>query len=128
MVAAMKGAESYSQANAVAVYTMLEQLPLASILCGIAVIVVTIFFVSSSDSASYVVDMLTSGGHPDPALWQRIFWATAEGATAAILLYTGGEKVLSGLKAGVVSFGLPFCALILLMGWSLLIALREEKS
>ncbi|MEE2643309.1 MAG: BCCT family transporter [Myxococcota bacterium] len=128
MVAAMKGAASYSQADAVAVYALLEQLPFAPVLCGLAVIVVTIFFVSSSDSASFVVDMLTSGGHPDPALWQRIFWATAEGATAAVLLYTGGEKVLSGLKAGVVSFGLPFCFLILLMGYALLIALKEEQA
>ena len=68
-----------SSADAVAVYAMLEQLPFANILCFLAVIVVTIFFVSSSDSASFVVDMLTSGGHLDPPTWQRVFWATAEG-------------------------------------------------
>ncbi|MAD60462.1 MAG: choline transporter [Myxococcales bacterium] len=115
-----------SSADAVAVYAMLEQLPFAQILCFLAVIVVTIFFVSSSDSASFVVDMLTSGGHLEPPTWQRVFWATAEGATAAVLLYTGGEKVLSGLKAGVVSFGLPFCFLVLLMCYALFKALKEE--
>lgn len=118
--------EAGSGANAVAVYAMLEQLPFAEVLCFLAVIVVTIFFVSSSDSASFVVDMLTSGGHLEPPTWQRVFWATAEGATAAALLYTGGEKVLSGLKAGVVSFGLPFCVLMLLMCYALYKALREE--
>ena len=71
--------------------------------------------------------MLTSGGHLEPPTWQRVFWATAEGATAAVLLYTGGEKVLSGLKAGVVSFGLPFCFLVLLMCYALYKALKEEN-
>lgn len=115
-----------SNSDAVAVYAMLEQLPFANVLCFLAIIVVTIFFVSSSDSASFVVDMLTSGGHLDPPTWQRVFWATAEGATAAALLYTGGEKVLSGLKAGVVSFGLPFCMLVLLICYALYKALKEE--
>lgn len=118
--------QSGSNADAVAVYAMLEQLPFAQILCFLAVIVVTIFFVSSSDSASFVVDMLTSGGHLDPPTWQRVFWASAEGATAAALLYTGGEKVLSGLKAGVVSFGLPFCFLVLLICYALFKALKDE--
>ena len=116
-----------ASADAVAVYAMLEQLPFANILCFLAVIVVTIFFVSSSDSASFVVDMLTSGGHLDPPTWQRVFWATAEGATAAALLYSGGSEVLAGLKAGVVSFGLPFCALMLVMAYALYKALREER-
>ena len=126
MVSMMKGAESGAQADALGVYVMLEQLPFGKILCFLTAIVVTIFFVSSSDSASYVVDILTSGGDPEPPVWQRIFWATAEGATAGILLYIGGAEILSGLKAGVVSFGLPFCLLMLMMCWALLKALRAE--
>lgn len=125
MIAAIE--QAGGSADAVAIYALLEQLPFAQILCVLAVIVVTIFFVSSSDSASFVVDMLTSGGHLDPPTWQRVFWATAEGATAAALLYSGGERVLIGLKAGVVSFGLPFCALMLLMAYALFKALREER-
>ena len=65
---------------------MLAELPFSTISSFLAAIVVIIFFVSSSDSASYVVDMLTSGGNPNPPVWQRIFWATAEGATAGVLL------------------------------------------
>jgi choline/glycine/proline betaine transport protein len=120
-------AQTYDQANAIAVYAFLETLPFALILKGLAVIVVTIFFVSSSDSASYVVDLLTSGGNEEPPTWQRIFWASAEGLTAGILLYAGGTEVLKGLKAGVVSFGLPFCALILVMIYSLVKKLKEEE-
>ena len=113
-------------ADSVAVYAMLEQLPFSSVLCFLAATVMTIFFVSSSDSASFVVDMLTSRGPGDPPVWQRVFWASAEGATAAVLLYAGGATVLNALKASVVSFGLPFCFLMLLMSYALYKALREE--
>lgn len=109
-----------------AIYVMLEQLPWATISSFLTAVVVTIFFVSSSDSASFVVDMLTSGGHPDPPIWQRIFWASAEGATAGILLFAGGEKVLQALQAGVVSIALPFCALIILLCFSLVKGLRSD--
>ena len=115
-----------SSSDAVAVYALLEQLPMANILCFLAAIVVTIFFISSSDSASFVVDMLTSGGHPEPPVWQRIFWASAEGATAAALLYSGGSEVLAGLKAGVVGFGLPFTVLMLVMCYALFKALKND--
>ena len=119
-------AEAVTQDTATGVYVMLDQLPLASISSLLAAICVAIFFVSSSDSASYVVDMLTSGGHPDPPIWQRVFWATAEGATAAILLFAGGQAVLKGLQAGVVAFGLPFCALMIVMCFSLVKGLRSD--
>ena len=124
MVAQIEGAGA--QGSSVAVYAMLEQLPFPTVLCLLAAIIVTIFFVSSSDSASFVVDMLTSGGHPEPAMWQRVFWASAEGATAAVLLYTGGAEILASLKAGVVGFGLPFCALMLLMAYCLWLELSKE--
>jgi choline/glycine/proline betaine transport protein len=71
-----------SSANAVAVYAMLEQLPFAEVLCFLAVIVVTIFFISSSDSASFVVDMLTSGGHLEPPTWQRVFLGNSRGSNS----------------------------------------------
>jgi len=109
-----------------AIYVVLERLPLASLTSLLAAAVVAVFFVTSSDSASLVVDMLTSGGHPDPPTWQRVFWATAEGACAAVLLYTGGRQALTALQAAVVSIGLPFCVVLLLLCLSLWRALREE--
>ena len=127
IISTVTQATTSSQADALAVYAMLEQLPGSEVLCFLAAIVMIIFFVSSSDSASFVVDMLTSGGHLDPPVWQRVFWATAEGATAGVLLYTGGERVLEGLKAGVVGFGLPFCFLMLLMCYALYRGLQDEK-
>ena len=109
-----------------AIYVVLERLPLGIIASALAAGVVAVFFVTSSDSASFVVDMLTSGGHPNPPRWQRVFWATTEGACAAVLLYAGGEKALQALQAVVVSIGLPFCLVILGIGVNLVIALRQE--
>lgn len=118
--------EAVNRDIATAIYAVLAQLPLSMATSTLAVAVVAIFFVTSSDSASLVVDMLTSGGHPDPPRWQRVFWATAEGACAAILLYAGGERALQALQAVVVSIGLPFCVVMLAIGVSVVLALREE--
>jgi choline/glycine/proline betaine transport protein len=109
-----------------AIYVVLEHLPWAGATSSLAVIVVAVFFVTSSDSASFVVDMLTSGGHPDPPIWQRVFWATAEGACAAVLLYAGGKQALKALQAAVVSIGLPFCVVLIFITLSLIIALRRD--
>ncbi len=95
-----------------AMFVMLEALPLAGVLCTIAVILVTVFFVTSSDSGSLVVDHLTSGGKLDSPTGQRVFWAIMEGAIAAVLLIGGG---LATLQTAAVSTGLPF-ALVLLVG------------
>jgi nucleotide-binding universal stress UspA family protein len=70
--------------------------------------------------------MITSGGHPNPPVWQRVFWASAEGACAAVLLYAGGSEALSALQTAVVTIGLPFCLVLVAMCFSLLRALREE--
>jgi len=85
--------------------------------------VVITFFVTSSDSGSFVVDMLTSGGHPDPPTWQRVFWAVTEGGVAAVLLLTGG---LQALQSAAIITGFPFCVVLLAMCWSLVKGLRSE--
>lgn len=109
-----------------ALYVVLEQLPLAGVTSLLAALVVAVFFVTSSDSASFVVDMLASGGEPNPPIWQRVFWAVAEGACAAVLLYAGGKKALTALQAASVSAGLPFCILLLVMAYCLAVGVRRE--
>jgi choline/glycine/proline betaine transport protein len=107
-----------------AIFVLLEKLPLSSITATLATIVVAIFFVTSSDSGSLVVDILTSGGHPDPPISQRVFWALMEGTVAAILLVTGG---LTALQTAAITTALPFCVIILLICWSLVRGLRAER-
>ncbi len=71
-------------------FDVLGGLPLGSVLSVIAIILVAIFFITSSDSGSLVVDMLASGGHPNPPIWSRVLWALLEGALAIALLTAGG--------------------------------------
>jgi choline/glycine/proline betaine transport protein len=108
---------------ATAIYAMLARLPIAGIASFVAATCVVLFFVTSSDSGSLVVDMLTSGGHPEPPTWQRVFWAVAEGAVAAVLLLAGGLKAL---QAAAIGTGLPFAVVLILMCVSLYRALDKD--
>jgi BCCT family betaine/carnitine transporter len=93
-------------------FTMLNDLPLAGITSFIAIVLVIVFFVTSSDSGSLVIDTITAGGKVDAPVPQRVFWASFEGLVAIALLLGGG---LTALQAAAVSTGLPF-ALVLLLG------------
>lgn len=110
--------------TATAIYALLENFPFKGVTTVLAVVVVATFFVTSSDSGSFVVDILTSGGHPNPPIWQRIFWALTEGAVAIVLLVAGGLKAL---QAAAISTGLPFCLVMIVMCVAFIKALRSEK-
>jgi choline/glycine/proline betaine transport protein len=114
----------------VAMFALLENLALpGAAVTGLSLLViavVTIFFVTSSDSGSFVLDMLTSGGDLDPAVETRVFWAVTEGLVAMTLLLAG-EEALEGLQAGAVSAGFPFAIVLLFATWSLLRGLRQER-
>ena len=93
-------------------FAMLDPLPLAGITSFIGIVLVVVFFVTSSDSGSLVIDTITAGGKVDAPLAQRVFWAIFEGLVAVALLLGGG---LGALQAASVSTGLPF-AIVLLLG------------
>ncbi len=101
---------------AVALFKLLEHYPLTSITVALAVCIVITFFVTSSDSASLVVDIITAGGHLEPPKIQRVFWASTEGVLAAVLLMGGG---LLALQTAVVATGLPFAVILLMLSFSL---------
>lgn len=105
-------------------FAMLEGLPLSSITSTIAIVLVIVFFVTSSDSGSLVIDTITAGGKIDAPLPQRVFWCTFEGAVAIVLLIGGG---LGALQAMVISTGLPFTIVLLLMCWAILKGLMSEE-
>lgn len=108
---------------ATALFAFLELLPFAKVSATIAILVLVLFFVTSSDSGSLVVDSITSGGDLDPPLAQRIYWASIEGIVAATLLATGG---LAALQAGSIATGLPFAILLLIMSHGLLKTLNRD--
>ncbi|MCF6231478.1 MAG: BCCT family transporter [Rhodobacteraceae bacterium] len=104
-------------------FKMLGELPLAGITSFIGIILVVVFFITSLDSGSLVIDTITAGGKVDAPVTQRVFWCIFEGAVAIVLLLGGG---LIGLQAMVISTGLPFTLILLLMCWSIYKGLKSE--
>lgn len=109
-----------------AMFQMFEQLPMSTLLSVVAIVLVLVFFITSSDSGSLVIDSITAGGKIDAPVPQRVFWATAEGAIAAALLWIGGTEAIQALQAGAISTGLPFTIVLLLMCVSLLMGFSTE--
>jgi BCCT family betaine/carnitine transporter len=105
-------------------FEMLKELPLASITSFIGIVLVIVFFVTSSDSGSLVIDTITAGGKVDAPMPQRVFWCCFEGAVAIALLVGGG---LGSLQAMVISTGLPFAVILLLMCVAIMKGLISEK-
>jgi len=83
---------------------------------ALATLAIVLFFVTSSDSGSLVIDIITAGGKRNPPTAQRVYWASLEGVVAAVLLLGGG---LTALQTAAISAGLPFAVLLLLMTLSL---------
>jgi choline/glycine/proline betaine transport protein len=104
-------------------FMMLGQLPWSTLMSVVATLLIMTFFVTSSDSGSLVIDIITSGGNEDPPVWQRIFWAVAEGVVAAALLLAGG---LSALQTASIISALPFACVMFLMCFGLHKGLRME--
>ncbi|MHA6344903.1 BCCT family transporter [Roseivivax sp. CAU 1761] len=104
-------------------FGMLSELPLTALTSTVAVILVIVFFVTSSDSGSLVIDTITAGGKVDAPVPQRMFWAIFEGLVAIVLLVGGG---LNALQAMVISTGLPFTVILLMMCWAIIAGLRSE--
>ncbi len=104
-------------------FLMLEALPMTAITSFIGIVLVIVFFVTSSDSGSLVIDTITAGGKVDAPLPQRIFWATFEGLVAIALLLGGG---LGALQAMAVSTGFPFTIVLLLACYSIIKGLASE--
>ena len=102
----------------------LEYLPVPHITQWFAVLLAVIFFITSSDSGSFVDDMVTTGGNPNPPVANRVFWGASEGAAAAVLLLAGGLKAL---QSASIAAGLPQSLLVVASCVSLGIALRRER-
>ena len=102
---------------------LLEHLPWTELMQWIGLILMIIFFITSSDSGSFVDDMVTSGGNPNPPIANRVFWGVSEGAAAAVLLLAGGLKAL---QAASISAGLPQSILLIVACVGLVKILRQE--
>ncbi len=105
-------------------FIMFEGFPLTGVLSFIGIILVIVFFVTSSDSGSLVIDTITAGGKTNAPTAQRVFWCILEGAIAIALLLGGG---LGALQAAAIATGFPFAIVLVLMCVSLFVGLRMER-
>ena len=106
------------------IYAMLEALPLAAITSAVAIFLVVVFFVTSSDSGSLVIDTIAAGGLTDAPVIQRAFWVLFEGLVAIVLLLGGG---LAALQAAAIGLGFPFTFVLLAMAACTLYAMSKES-
>ena len=106
-----------------ALFKTLEYLPLDQITAALSTLIIVTFFITSSDSGSLVIDILTAGGDQDPPKNQRIFWAVTEGVIASVLLLAGG---LNALQTAAIASGFPFALLMIGMCFALFKELRNE--
>ncbi|PZR55075.1 BCCT family transporter [Xylanimonas oleitrophica] len=106
-----------------ALFQLLEGLPLGPVLAVIGIVLIVVFFVTSADSGSLVLAMLSSGGDPNPRRWLRIFWAVLAGLLAIALLLAGG---LAALQTASILIALPFSVVLIGMCVATVKALRVE--
>lgn len=105
-------------------FVMLEGLPLSAITSFLGIVLVVVFFVTSSDSGSLVIDTITAGGKVDAPVPQRVFWAIFEGMVAIVLLLAGG---LAALQAAALTTGIPFALVLLGMCVAIWKGLSTER-
>ena len=111
-----------------ALFQMLENLPFTIPASLVAVVLVLTFFITSADSGSLVIDIITAGGKLDTPRYQRAFWAVLLGFIAAALLIGGGSDALSALQAGTITMAVPFTLVLLLSCLCLVLGLLSEAN
>jgi choline/glycine/proline betaine transport protein len=110
--------------ESLAMFSFLEGLPFPLFTTLLTVFIITVFFITSSDSGSFVIDMIASGGDPNPPVFMRVFWALSEGAVASVLLLAGG---LDALQAGAIATGFPFTVVLLVVMIGIFKGLKSER-
>ena len=108
----------------IALFKMFDKLPLTVLLSSVAMMLTIIFFVTSSDSGSLIIDTIAAGGKIDAPVPQRVFWCSLEGLVAIALLLGGG---LQSLQAASLATGFPFAIVLLGMAVCVWIGLRDES-
>ena len=107
-------------------FELLGGLPIATITSVLAIAVIVFFFVTSSDSGSLVIDILSSGGELDPPKASRVYWAVMEGVAAAVLLVVGGSGSLTALQTASIATAVPFSLVMVAACVSMFRAFRYD--
>lgn len=108
-------------------FRFFEFLPFTNVVSWVAILLIAVFFITSADSGSFVVDSIASRGNPKSPVWQRLFWAVVLGITAGVLLLAGGLKALQAMTL-VAALPVALIMLVLCFGlWRGLVADRAHS-
>ncbi len=116
-----------SESVPLAMFEFFENFPATTLVQGLAVVIVALFFATSADSAALVIDILCTGDGEQSPVRQRAFWGVSMGALAALLIVLGGDTGLLALQQVITVIGLPIFILVFAMMFALLKALLAEK-
>lgn len=119
------GADIASLPDEQMLFGVFDQFPFSVVLSIITMLLIATFFITSADSATFVLGMQTTNGSLNPPKTVKFAWGIAQSAIAAVLLYTGG---LQALQNALISAAFPFSFIMLLMVYSLYRALRKDKA
>ncbi|MBV0892999.1 BCCT family transporter [Paracoccus sp. Z118] len=122
-VAAGALSEAVAADMSVALFQFFEYLPWPAVTSTLAVVLIAVFFVTSADSGSLVVDTIASGGRTDTTTAQRVFWCSLMGVVAGVLLVAGG---LGALQSATIATALPFSLIMLVLIWGLAKGMRAD--
>nr|WP_241965287.1 BCCT family transporter [Microbacterium telephonicum] len=107
-----------------ALFQLFTHLPGTPVLTIGAIILIAVFFITSSDSGALVMGMIATGGDQEPRRWLRVFFTLATAVLATALLVAGG---LTALQTAAITIALPFSVVMLLICWATVIAFRRER-
>ncbi|HEX2298323.1 MAG TPA: BCCT family transporter, partial [Pseudonocardiaceae bacterium] len=107
-------------------FSLLDTFPLSGATSILVMVLVAIFFVSGADAASVVLGTLSQRGSQEPQTWNVIFWGSATGAVAVVMLLIGGETALDGLRTLTIIAAAPFALLMIMLCVSLARDLRTD--
>lgn len=108
-----------------AVFIVFEKYPLSKVLSALVIMLLSIFFVTSADSATYSLGMMTSNGSMEPPKYKKVVWAIIEAAIAYLLLSAGSLKPLQTIS---IAASLPFLFIMIIMCTALVKELKKETA
>ena len=108
-----------------AFFVVMSHYPMGSVISFVAVILLCTFFVTSADSATFVLGMMSSNGDLDPTTRRKVVWGIIQSLLAFALMLAGG---LGTLQTASIAAAFPFAIVMIFSMVSLMKALREEES
>ena len=107
--------ELFKMAPETQLFGVFHHLPMGFVLSIVALLLIASFFITSADSATFVLGMQTSFGSLEPSSYIKVSWGIAQSLIAFILLFSGGDTGLNSLQSAAIISALPFSIIVILM-------------